>query len=107
MFVIAAVVVAIIYVNVNKRLKMINQNIKASSPVKAPSISSHSVARKNERKYENIPSSTTIDWDEVHYDVNSDQKLAKTSSAETAIQGNNKGGEYHDNVHQTNTDVDI
>ena len=107
MFIIAAVVVAIIYVNVNKRLKLINQNIKASSPVKAPSFSNHSVARKNERKYENIPSSTTIDWDEVHYDVNPDQKMAKPSSAESAIQGNDKSNDYYGNVHQTNPDVDI
>ena len=107
MFIIAAVVVAIIYVNVNKRLKLINQNIKASSPTKAPSFSNHSVARKNERKYENKPSNTTIDWDEVHYDVNPDQKLTKPSSAETATHGNNKANDNYENVHQTNPEVDI
>ena len=107
MFIIAAVVVAIIYVNVNKRLKLINQNIKASSPTKAPSFSNHSVSRKNERKYENIPSNTIIDWDEVHYNVNPAQTMAKSSSAETEIHGNNKANDYYGNVHQNNPEVDI
>ena len=69
MFIIAAIVVAIIYVNVNKRLKVINQNIKCTSPTKSGTVS-NVVSAKIEDKYQNVPSPQTQVWSESSYELN-------------------------------------
>ena len=64
MFIIAIVIVGIIYLQVNRRLKVINQAIKASSPTKTGTLT-----RKPDINFQISSELQPHDWKESDYDL--------------------------------------